>query len=207
MANFKKALEALASDQVDVDSLSKQLDILLESNPQHATQLLADLDAVYEEKRLDNAHYIKLKTQINQYRRDHAPETESLGDNADSATVFDQGNIPQSDQPAQTTDTASPDDTPSVEDTIVDLSTPDTGEELTERSTFSDTGGSFDITSGDVDDFGIDLSALDDPSLSEELSDGTHVPEATPVENVTLGTNSIIKQRFKLLNTWHRRYG
>jgi serine/threonine protein kinase len=90
VADFKTALEALGQGKVGLDALSKQLDKLLQTTPQHATRLLAQLDEAFGAKKIDNAAYTKLKGQINQYRRTHAKETESAEEGGRDSTVFAQ---------------------------------------------------------------------------------------------------------------------
>jgi len=90
VADFKTALEALGQGKVGLDALSKQLDKLLQTTPQHATRLLAQLDEAFAAKTIDNAAFTKLKGQINQYRRTHAKETESSEESGRDSTVFAQ---------------------------------------------------------------------------------------------------------------------
>ena len=52
MADFKTALEALANGKLDINVLSKQLDKLLKDNPKFANPMLAQLDSVYEQKKI-----------------------------------------------------------------------------------------------------------------------------------------------------------
>jgi len=77
MADFKTALEALAAGKLELDVLSYQLEKLLQETPKHATRMLAQLEEAAGQNKIDAKHYATLKGQINQYRRDHALETES----------------------------------------------------------------------------------------------------------------------------------
>ena len=76
MADFKTALEALASGQLELDSLSNQLSSLLNDNPRYANKLLAQLEHINDQGSLENHAYTELKRQINEFRRAHASETE-----------------------------------------------------------------------------------------------------------------------------------
>ena len=67
MADFKSALEALASGKLDIDVLSKQLDKLLQAQPKFANRMLVQLDECYEQKQIDDKAYASLKSQINQF--------------------------------------------------------------------------------------------------------------------------------------------
>ena len=88
MADFKTALEALTSGKLELDVLGKQLEKLLQETPKHATRMLAQLEEAFEQDKIDDKSYAALKGQINQYRRDHAAETET-GENVDAeATEF-----------------------------------------------------------------------------------------------------------------------
>ncbi|MBF8268945.1 MAG: hypothetical protein HW386_654 [Gammaproteobacteria bacterium] len=89
MADFKTALEALASGKITIDALSKQLEKLLQTTPGYALGMLQQLDECHEQKKLDDKAYASLKRQINQYRRTHATETEGGAAGSDS-TVFAQ---------------------------------------------------------------------------------------------------------------------
>jgi hypothetical protein len=91
MADFKTALEALATGELELEALTQQLSKLLSDNPKYATRLLAQLEAVNETGRLNNQSYTELKRQINEFRRAHSSETESVDNPADpESTVFAQ---------------------------------------------------------------------------------------------------------------------
>ena len=77
MADFKTALEALAAGKLELDVLAYQLEKLLQETPKHATHMLAELEEAFAQHKIDDKNYAALKGQINQYRRDHAMETES----------------------------------------------------------------------------------------------------------------------------------
>jgi uncharacterized protein YqgQ len=89
VADFKTALEALAKGDLDIEVLASQLTSLLDKTPQYANSMLSQLDEMYDQKSINDQDYAKLKSQINQYRRAHAAETEtdSSVTSADS-TVF-----------------------------------------------------------------------------------------------------------------------
>ncbi len=91
MADFKTALEALASGQLELEGLSKQLSTLLNDNPKYATKLLAQLEQINDQGSLDKTAYTELKRQINEFRRAHASETEAIDSQDDpEATEFAQ---------------------------------------------------------------------------------------------------------------------
>ncbi|MGK0298092.1 MAG: serine/threonine protein kinase [Gammaproteobacteria bacterium] len=91
MADFKTALEALTSGQLDLDGLTLQLTKLLNDNPKYATRLLAQLEKINETGNLDNQSYTELKRQINEFRRTHSSETENVDTPADpESTKFAQ---------------------------------------------------------------------------------------------------------------------
>ncbi|MFT5427283.1 MAG: hypothetical protein ACI9ZT_002242, partial [Gammaproteobacteria bacterium] len=54
MADFKTALEALAKGELKLETLSKQVDILLSKTPKLANNMLVQLDEIYENKNLDD---------------------------------------------------------------------------------------------------------------------------------------------------------
>ena len=76
MADFKTTLDALAKGELDVEILVKQLTKLLETSPQYATRMLAQLDEFYAAQKIGDQAYARLRGQINQYRRVHAAKTE-----------------------------------------------------------------------------------------------------------------------------------
>jgi serine/threonine protein kinase len=90
MADFKTALEALAAGKITIDTLSNQLDKLLQATPGYALSMLQQLDESHTQKKIDDKAYTALKRQINQYRRAHAAETEG-GKAGSESTVFAQG--------------------------------------------------------------------------------------------------------------------
>ena len=94
MADLKTAIEALGTGQLQIDALSKQLQTILEDNPHYANRILLQLDEVFEADNLDATYYTRLKRQINDFRREHAAQTEAQSGGAD-ATVFDQGAMPE----------------------------------------------------------------------------------------------------------------
>ncbi|MCZ6526794.1 MAG: bifunctional serine/threonine-protein kinase/formylglycine-generating enzyme family protein [Gammaproteobacteria bacterium] len=88
MADFKKALEALAEGKLDIDVLSQQLKKLLQDSPKFAQRMLVQLDDIYDQKKIGDTVYATLKSQINKYRRAHADETENADEAGGNATVF-----------------------------------------------------------------------------------------------------------------------
>src|SRR3989338_7170872 len=95
MADFKTALEALATGKITVDALSKQLEKLLQATPGYALSMLQQLDECHEQKKLDDKAYATLKRQINQYRRTHAAETEGTAAGGDSTVFAQEDNFAQ----------------------------------------------------------------------------------------------------------------
>ena len=69
MANFKAALEALATGKLNHESLSKQLDNVLNASPNFANKMLSELDEIHSQKKLDDNQYSILKDQIIKFRR------------------------------------------------------------------------------------------------------------------------------------------
>ena len=89
MADFKTALEALASGDLKAESLAAQLEVLLDKSPQFATKMLTELDEFQEQNKIDDKAYALLKRQINDFRRAHAKQTEVVSNEDSDATVFD----------------------------------------------------------------------------------------------------------------------
>jgi serine/threonine protein kinase/formylglycine-generating enzyme required for sulfatase activity len=89
MADFKTALQAMASGRLELEALSRQLDVLLKNNPKFATRMLAQLEEVNKQDIIPNYAFTHLKRQINEFRRSHAGETESDAASVDTeSTVF-----------------------------------------------------------------------------------------------------------------------
>ena len=57
MADFKTALEALASGDLKAESLAAQLEVLLDKSPQFATKMLTELDEFQEQNKIDDKAY------------------------------------------------------------------------------------------------------------------------------------------------------
>lgn len=184
MADFKTALEALAKGEVKLESLSKQLDMLLNKSPQFANKMLVQLDEIYEQKKLDDKQYAELKRQINQFRRTHAAQTEggSEAGGADS-TVFSQDSV--------------------IENSSNDESSGDSTRVMDDEEKATNTGTNTGATSG-VD---FDISSISGPDTSTPSITSATGPSGTewndpavPVGDLSggYGEGSIIKQRFKL---------
>ena len=75
MANFKAALEAFAVGKLNHESLSKQLDGVLNSSPKFANKMLSELIEVYGQKKLNDKQYFVLKDQIIKFRQAHTSKT------------------------------------------------------------------------------------------------------------------------------------
>ena len=184
MADFKTALEALAKGNLDVEVLAGQLASLLDKTPQYANRMLAQLDEMYDQKSINDQDYSKLKSQINQYRRAHASQTETGSEASADSTVF----APE--------DNVAP--TPGVIDKTRVLEGGPQADNAADSSGFDVTGAS------DMSDIEVDLSAIGDPSVTT----GTGPAETawsdpstqTAESEAGLGPGSIIKQRFKLIS-------
>ena len=188
MADFKTALEALAKGNLDVEVLAGQLTSLLDKTPQYANRMLSQLDEMYDQKSINDQDYAKLKSQINQYRRAHASETEAGSEASADSTVFAQeDNVQEPVAP-----------TAGVDDATQVLEGGPQANDTPEVSGFDVTGAS------DMSGIDVDLSALHDPSITT----GTGPAETAwsdpstqaPQSETTLGPGSIIKQRFKLIS-------
>ena len=188
MADFKTALEALAKGELKLESLSKQLDILLKKSPQFANKMLVHLDEIYEKKNLDDKAYAHLKRQINEFRRTHASETEGgvEAGGADS-TVFSQDSIVENKTPGTESENK-----PSPDSTVV----------MSDEEKAVNTGTSPGATSGI--DFDISMPGTDTSTPSITSATGPAGTEwndpSVPVGDLTggYGEGSVIKQRFKL---------
>ncbi len=188
MADFKTALEALAKGNLDIEVLSGQLASLLNKTPQYANKMLAQLDEMYDQKSINDQDYAKLKTQINQYRRAHASETETDSETSADSTVFAQEDNVQ--------DNVAP--TPGVVDATQVLEGGPQADNAADSAGFDVTGAS------DMSDIEVDLSAIGDPSVSTGTGPAETAwsdPSTQTAESETgLGPGSIIKQRFKLIS-------
>ena len=124
MADFKTALKAMASGKIELEALSRQLDVLLNHNPKFATRLLAQLEEVNKLDIIPNHAFTQLKRQINDFRRRHAAETEeeagtvdtestvfamesAISDSSDDATELSQPSVSEIDTQPDATETPS----------------------------------------------------------------------------------------------------
>ena len=188
MADFKTALEALAKGDLDIEVLSSQLTSLLDKTPQYANRMLSQIDEMYDQKSINDQDYAKLKSQINQYRRAHASETETGSEASADSTVFAQEDNIQ--------DKVAP--TPGVHDATQVV------EGGPQANNAADTAG-FDVTGeSDMSGIDVDLSALGDPSVTSSTGPAetawSDPSTQTPGSETALGPGSIIKQRFKLIS-------
>ncbi len=189
MADFKTALEALAKGDLDIEVLASQLTSLLDKNPQYANRMLSQLDEMYDQKSINDQDYAKLKSQINQYRRAHAAETEadSAETSADSTVFAQEDNVQDNVAPP-----------PGVIDATQVI---DGG---AQANNAADNAG-FDVTGeSDMSGIDVDLSALGDPSVTSGTGPAetawSDPSKQTPETETELGPGSIIKQRFKLIS-------
>lgn len=196
MADFKTALETLAKGEIELETLSRQLDILLDKSPQFANKMLAQLDEIYGQKKLDDQQYTQLKRQINQFRRGHASRTETGDNGSADSTVFSQDSIREAAADAQ----APAAQTPTSDSTVV------MSEAEKADSTGTNLGASADSSDAtDSSDFfdlsvpGLDTSTPSVASATGPVETGWNDPGA-PVGDLAgnYGEGSVIKQRFKL---------
>ncbi|MBL1140575.1 MAG: protein kinase [Proteobacteria bacterium] len=181
MADFKTALEALAKGELKLETLSKQLDVLLAKSPKFANKMLAQLDEVFAEKKLDDKQYAELKRKINEFRRAHASETESGTSGTADSTVFSQDSV------AENNSVTPPDST-------VVMSDEEKSAQNGNANTTSDSSDFFDIS--------MPGSNTETPSITSATGPtGTEWNDPNvPVGDLSggYGVGSIIKQRFKL---------
>jgi serine/threonine protein kinase len=188
LADFKTALEALAKGEIKIESLSKQLDILLNKSPKFANKMLAQLDEIHGQNKLDDKQYAQLKRQINEFRRSHSSETESGGESAGDSTVFSQDSVVESKEPASDSESSA---------------APDSTVVMSEEEKSTQTGGA-NTTSDSSDFFDISMPGVntDTPSITSATGPaGTEWNDpAVPVGDLSggYGVGSVIKQRFKL---------
>jgi len=188
VADFKTALEALAKGDLNIEALASQLTKLLDKTPQFANRMLSQLDEMYDQKSINDQDYAKLKSQINQYRRAHATETESDSEVSADSTVFAQDDNVQ--------DNVAP--TPGAIDATKVLEGGPQADNAADISGFDVTGGS------DMSGVDVDLSAIGDPSITSATGPAetawSDPSKQTPESETGLGPGSIIKQRFKLIS-------
>jgi serine/threonine protein kinase len=184
VADFKTALDALAKGDLTLESLTKQLEMLLKQTPQFATRILDQLDEAYEQKKLDDQQYASLKRQVNQFRRIHAEQTESGEDGGGDSTVFAQeDNVPP---PAPAEEAGDATQVLEQEESTIVTDT---------------TGGS---TTSDVD-FDLSMPSADTSTPSVTSATGPAGTEwgdpaqAAAGPTGVMGPGSVIKQRFRLL--------
>ncbi len=179
MADFKTALETLAKGELKLETLSKQLDMLLAKSPKFATKMLVQLDEIYEQKKLDDKQYAHLKRQINEFRRTHAAETEGSAGGGDS-TVFAK-------------DSTAPEKQVSPDATVV-MSEEDKANDTVPPDAAADGSDFFDISMPGTDTSTPSITSATGPS-GTEWND-----PAVPTGDLSggYGEGSIIKQRFKL---------
>ena len=186
MADFKTALETLAKGELKLETLSKQLDILLTKSPKFANKMLVQLDEVYEQKKLDDKQYAALKRQINEFRRTHASETEGGPESGGKdSTVFASDSVVEN----KPSETASP-----APDSTVVMSEEEKANNTSSANTGGDTSDFFDISVPGSDTSTPSITSATGPT-GTEWND-----PAAPVGDLTggYGEGSVIKQRFKL---------
>ena len=189
MADFKTALEALAKGEIKLESLSKQLDILLNKSPKFASKMLVQLDEIHDQKILDDKQYAQLKRQINEFRRTHASETEGGPESggADS-TVFAQDSI------VENKGSAPGSGKPAAPDSTVVMSEEEKASSTTGASTATDSSDFIDISMPGSDTATPSITSATGPT-GTEWND-----PAAPVGDLSGGydVGSVIKQRFRL---------
>lgn len=208
MANFKMALEALSKGNINIDALTGQLAKILDKTPQKVLRMLSDLDNIYQKKLISDADYIKLKNQINQYRRTHPNATESGQNSSGDATVFDQSDqIAEGPEDAtvvseslQQGDADATEVIPQQGDADATEVIPQQGDaDATEVMPQQQDGTGFDVT-GETDMIGVevDFSNTEGPSTASVAGTGWSDPSTSSQGAAPLGPGSIIKQRFEL---------
>ncbi len=184
MADFKTALEALAKGELKLETLSKQLDVLLAKSPKFANKMLAQLDEVHSAKKLDDKQYAELKRKINEFRRANASETESGSSGGADSTVFSQDSIVENKS------------APAPDSTVV------MSEEEKSTQTGSTSATTDNTDSSDFFDISMPGANTETPSITSATGPaGTEWNDpAVPVGDLSggYGVGSIIKQRFKL---------
>jgi serine/threonine protein kinase len=187
LADFKTALEALAKGELKLETLSKQLDILLSKSPKFANKMLVQLDEIHDQKNLDDKQYAHLKRQINEFRRTHAAETEGGPESGGvDSTVFASDSVVENkDSGTDSGKQASPDSTVVMSD---------------EEKATTTNGTATD--SSDFIDISVPGSDTSTPSITSATGPtGTEWNDpAVPVGDLSggYGVGSVIKQRFKL---------
>ena len=187
MADFKSALEALAKGELKLESLAKQLDVLLKKSPQFANKMLQQLDEIHGQKQLDDKQYAELKRQINQFRRAHASQTEGGNEGSADATVFDSSSVEEN-QAAGANNNQATDSAPTPDSTVV------MSEDEKPATTETDGSDFFDISMPSTDTGTPSITSATGPT-GTEWND-----PAVPVGDLSggYGEGSVIKQRFKL---------
>ena len=187
MADFKTALEALATGKLEMEVLSKQLNKLLKDNPKYAGRMLTQLDQIYDQKKIDDHIYADIKRQINRYRRAHAEKTEGpKAQIPDESTVFAREDDPQS--PQQPENQAAKEDSTEV---------------MTEDEVNNSVSG-MDTSSVDFDISLTDTGATGASSITGATGPaGTAWQQPQPAgyePGRDLDIGDVIKERFKLLD-------
>ena len=194
MADFQKALEALAKGNIDIDTLTAQLSRGLDSAPQHANHMLMQLDQAYSKKAVSNENYKNLKHRINQYRLSHRVEDNAYPD----ATKI------SADTPKPTEHSIHPliDASEDITDVSMEYSEDITDVSMEYAENIDATAQA--ATNFDIGGEGNHSSTFDNTMNASEMSRYNTVKSAeTPpnIDEVTthLGPGDIIKQRFKLM--------
>ena len=190
MADFKTALEALAKGELKLETLSKQMDVLLSKTPKFANNMLVQLDEMHETKNLDDKQYAQLKRQINEFRRAHATETEGgpAAGGADS-TVFASDSVVEEKSPSP------PANTQAAEDSTVVMGDDEKASDSNAQKPAADGSDFFDISMpGGPDTATPSITSATGPT-GTEWND-----PAIPTGDLSggYGVGSVIKQRFKL---------
>jgi len=190
LADFKTALEALAKGELKLETLSKQMDVLLSKTPKFANNMLVQLDEMHETKNLDDKQYAQLKRQINEFRRAHATETEGgpAAGGADS-TVFASDSVVEEKSPSP------PANTQAAEDSTVVMGDDEKASDSNAQKPAADGSDFFDISMpGGPDTATPSITSATGPT-GTEWND-----PAIPTGDLSggYGVGSVIKQRFKL---------
>ena len=191
MADFKSALDALAKGDIEFESLANQIDGLLVSNPKYATKMLTQLDEVFEDKKLDDEQYTKLKRQINEFRRAHSSETENGAETDADATEFSEDSIVEADdEDATAINQNAPvddsEDVTAINESVADTDDDEDATAINQNAPANDSEDATAINQNIAEDDSEDATAINQNTASDDSEDATAINEATVVmDNAT----------------------
>lgn len=201
MADFKTALEALGEGKLSAGVLAKQIEKLLETNPKFAVKMLAQLDEVHAQNKIDDKVFASVKSQINDFRRNNAGATEGGAGATDEATVFAQDGVDDDDEDKtmQSPAAAADDEDKTMQSpaaAVGDATQVLSEEEKADASGQNTNGVDFDISST------AGFSETEATGGTGPAGTGFEAPQAGAAAGPgkELGVGDVIKQRFKLLS-------